>query len=147
MYKSLQLSTEAILAGFASGLISTAILVVNNLRDKETDKHGSENTLAVRFGATFVRTEYTLCFIVTGIITAYLSLYMVHRFFSLCFPFFEAYPSTAPCGHSLAQIWIQTSEKQHRFLSCTVYFSPSAAAMNIFAIDNWAVYRYATSPI
>lgn len=71
--QSLQLSTEAILAGFASGLISTAILVVNNLRDKDTDKHVGKNTLAVRFGATFVRTEYTLCFIVTGVITAYLA--------------------------------------------------------------------------
>ncbi|MAA78732.1 MAG: 1,4-dihydroxy-2-naphthoate polyprenyltransferase [Deltaproteobacteria bacterium] len=71
--QSLQLSYEAILAGFASGLISTAILVVNNLRDKDTDKHVGKNTLAVRFGATFVRIEYSLCFIITGIITAYLS--------------------------------------------------------------------------
>ncbi len=71
--QSLQLSTEAILAGFASGLISTAILVVNNLRDKDTDKHVGKNTLAVRFGATFVRIEYTLCFVITGLITAYLA--------------------------------------------------------------------------
>ena len=71
--QSLQLSQEAILAGFASGLISTAILVVNNLRDKDTDKHVGKNTLAVRFGSTFVRIEYTLCFVITGIITAYLA--------------------------------------------------------------------------
>ena len=71
--QSLQLSNEAILAGFASGLISTAILVVNNLRDKDTDKHVGKNTLAVRFGAKFVRIEYTLCFIITGAITGYLA--------------------------------------------------------------------------
>lgn len=71
--QSLQLSHEAVWAGFASGLISTAILVVNNLRDKDTDKHVGKNTLAVRFGATFVRVEYSLCFLITGLITAYLS--------------------------------------------------------------------------
>ena len=38
----------------------TAILVVNNLRDMDTDAKVGKKTLAVRFGATFVRVEYTL---------------------------------------------------------------------------------------
>ena len=72
--QSLNISHEAVLAGFASGLISTAILVVNNLRDKEGDAKVGKNTLAVRFGATFVRLEYSLCFIGTAFITLYLAV-------------------------------------------------------------------------
>jgi len=71
--QSQMLSKTAILAGFASGLISTAILVVNNLRDKETDSKVGKNTLAVRFGERFVRWEYSLCFVGTAILTIYLS--------------------------------------------------------------------------
>ncbi len=42
------------------GASCTAILVVNNLRDAETDVHVGKRTLAVRFGARFVRAEYAL---------------------------------------------------------------------------------------
>ena len=59
--QSLQWSQDAILIGLASGLLSTAILVVNNLRDVQTDKKVGKNTLVVRFGNTFARLEYTLC--------------------------------------------------------------------------------------
>ncbi|OEU46621.1 MAG: 1,4-dihydroxy-2-naphthoate octaprenyltransferase [Desulfobacterales bacterium C00003060] len=53
-------NTAVLLAGFALGMIATAILVVNNLRDMETDKKSGKHTLAVRFGAGFARTEYLL---------------------------------------------------------------------------------------
>jgi 1,4-dihydroxy-2-naphthoate octaprenyltransferase len=43
------------------GLIVTAILVVNNLRDLETDRKAGKNTLAVRFGERGAKTEYLLC--------------------------------------------------------------------------------------
>ncbi len=42
------------------GLLTTAILVVNNLRDVETDRRAGKHTLAVRFGAQAARWEYTL---------------------------------------------------------------------------------------
>lgn len=42
------------------GASCTAILVVNNLRDADTDVHVGKKTLAVRFGAGFVRGEYLL---------------------------------------------------------------------------------------
>jgi 1,4-dihydroxy-2-naphthoate octaprenyltransferase len=42
------------------GALATAILAVNNLRDRNTDVHVGKQTLAVRFGATAVRWEYTL---------------------------------------------------------------------------------------
>ena len=47
--QSLEWSVDATIIGLASGFISTAILVVNNLRDKDTDSKVGKNTLAVRF--------------------------------------------------------------------------------------------------
>jgi 1,4-dihydroxy-2-naphthoate octaprenyltransferase len=48
------------IAGFALGALATAILVVNNLRDRFTDAQVGKNTLAVRFGARAVRAEYAV---------------------------------------------------------------------------------------
>ncbi len=47
--------------GVAAGLLSTAILVVNNLRDRETDELAGKRTLAVRFGERFTRAQYLAC--------------------------------------------------------------------------------------
>ena len=51
------------------GLIITAILVVNNLRDIENDRVAGKHTLAVRLGVRGARVEYGLC-----VISAYLIL-------------------------------------------------------------------------
>ncbi len=56
--QTLTLPPEVIVAGLAPGLISTAILTVNNLRDLEGDRTAGKNTLAVRFGAAFARMEF-----------------------------------------------------------------------------------------
>ncbi len=50
---------DSLLLGVAMGAMSTAILVVNNLRDIETDAKTGKRTLAVRLGKTFSRLEYT----------------------------------------------------------------------------------------
>jgi 1,4-dihydroxy-2-naphthoate octaprenyltransferase len=54
------LNGAAILGGSAIGALSTAILVVNNLRDRNTDSRVGKKTLAVRFGERFTRLEYVL---------------------------------------------------------------------------------------
>ncbi len=46
------------LAGAAVGSLATAILVVNNLRDRETDAKVGKNTLAVKIGPAGTRTQY-----------------------------------------------------------------------------------------
>lgn len=51
---------EAWWSGGAVGALATAILVVNNLRDREGDQRHDKRTLAVRFGARFARLEYTV---------------------------------------------------------------------------------------
>ena len=53
-------SMGAVWAAVPMGLLATAILVVNNLRDIETDTKAGKKTLAVRFGATAARIEYDL---------------------------------------------------------------------------------------
>ncbi|HHV64585.1 MAG TPA: 1,4-dihydroxy-2-naphthoate polyprenyltransferase [Peptococcaceae bacterium] len=45
-------------ASLQPGLLVTAILVVNNLRDIETDRKAGKKTLAVRFGVKFTQAEY-----------------------------------------------------------------------------------------
>src|SRR5690606_25291065 len=42
------------------GALATAILVVNNVRDRETDVHAGKRTLAVRFGKRAAVAEYAL---------------------------------------------------------------------------------------
>lgn len=51
-------SPGALLAGVGLGAFSTAMLVVNNLRDRETDGAAGKRTLAVRFGDRFSVAQY-----------------------------------------------------------------------------------------
>ncbi len=56
-----QAGTVTPFAWFAAipiGLLAVAILVVNNLRDIDTDRAAGKKTLAVRFGAQGAKTEY-----------------------------------------------------------------------------------------
>lgn len=54
-----RVSEASVLVGLAVGGLATAILVVNNLRDRDTDARVGKRTLVVRFGARFARLEYT----------------------------------------------------------------------------------------
>lgn len=45
-------------AGVALGAMASAVLVVNNLRDRDTDVRAHKRTMAVRIGATWTRREY-----------------------------------------------------------------------------------------
>ena len=60
------LTAESLLAGAGVGALSTAILVVNNLRDIPTDALAGKRTLAVRIGRRGSRAEYTLLLIVAA---------------------------------------------------------------------------------
>ena len=60
------LTAESLLAGAGVGALSTAILVVNNLRDIPTDALAGKRTLAVRIGRRGSQAEYTLLLIVAA---------------------------------------------------------------------------------
>jgi 1,4-dihydroxy-2-naphthoate octaprenyltransferase len=50
------------------GLIITAILVVNNLRDLENDRKAGKRTLAVLLGAQMAKRQYVLCMVVAYLV-------------------------------------------------------------------------------
>jgi 1,4-dihydroxy-2-naphthoate octaprenyltransferase len=54
------------------GLIITAILVVNNLRDLENDRKAGKHTMAVRLGEKGTKLQYVICMVI-----AYLVLFPV----------------------------------------------------------------------
>ena len=61
-------STAAWWMAIPPGLIITAILVVNNLRDLENDRIAGKHTLAVIFGERASKVEYLVCMVVAFLV-------------------------------------------------------------------------------
>lgn len=72
--QALTVTPEALIAGVAPGLLSVAILVVNNLRDLEDDCKVGKKTLAVRFGRRFAQWQYLFSVVVASLIPVLLYL-------------------------------------------------------------------------
>jgi len=66
--QTLSITPEVLLIGLSPGLLSMAILAVNNLRDIDEDRSANKNTLAVRFGPIFAQFEHLFCLTVAAII-------------------------------------------------------------------------------
>jgi 1,4-dihydroxy-2-naphthoate octaprenyltransferase len=96
------------LASIPVGLLITAILVVNNLRDIHTDAATGKHTLAVRLGETGTRWEYLLC-----LGAAYLSVAVMVAF------------NQAPVGALLICLSLPFGERVRR-----VVFNQSGRALN-----------------
>ena len=67
-------SQPSILFGIVLGCLSTTILIVNNLRDADTDILSGKFTLAVRFGKLFVKIEYMVLLLISFV----LPIYFIH---------------------------------------------------------------------
>ncbi|MCB0376252.1 MAG: 1,4-dihydroxy-2-naphthoate polyprenyltransferase, partial [Sinomicrobium sp.] len=65
--QSYELNMAVVLAGFGPGLLSVAILSINNLRDVSGDRRSGKKTLAVRFGEYFARCEYLFTIIAAAL--------------------------------------------------------------------------------
>jgi 1,4-dihydroxy-2-naphthoate octaprenyltransferase len=65
--QALELPWYVAVAGLAPGLLSTAILTVNNLRDADGDRKSGKKTLAVRFGKGFSRAQYVACIVLAAV--------------------------------------------------------------------------------
>ena len=72
--QALTVNATVIVAGLAPGLLSVAILAVNNLRDADEDRRTGKRTLAVRFGPGFTRAEYIIAVVVACILPLVLYL-------------------------------------------------------------------------
>lgn len=67
-------SVSAMAIGLGPGLISTAILCVNNLRDRVGDAKAGKRTLAVRFGDKFARCQYLVLLALAAMLPTALTL-------------------------------------------------------------------------
>ncbi|MCP4643659.1 MAG: 1,4-dihydroxy-2-naphthoate polyprenyltransferase, partial [bacterium] len=78
------ITPDSLIAGLAVGLMSVALLAVNNMRDVDEDRRAGKRTLAVRFGRGFARVEYAVClFLAAFVVPAYFFLTTQHRLFGL----------------------------------------------------------------
>lgn len=64
-------NVESMWAGFICGSIATCVLIVNNIRDKETDAFAKRKSFAVRFGKRASEVEY-LIFILSTFLFSFL---------------------------------------------------------------------------
>ncbi|MEZ4399338.1 MAG: 1,4-dihydroxy-2-naphthoate polyprenyltransferase [Kofleriaceae bacterium] len=69
-----QVTALALALSVPVGAVATAILVVNNLRDRETDARVGKRTLAVRWGRTFALAEYAGLLVVAHAVPLALAL-------------------------------------------------------------------------
>jgi 1,4-dihydroxy-2-naphthoate octaprenyltransferase len=76
-------STAAVWASIPMGLLTVAILVVNNLRDIATDRIVRKKTLAVRLGEQGAQWEYALCLLGAYLIPLVMGLIGVSSFWVL----------------------------------------------------------------
>ena len=66
--QSYEINPAVIVAGLAPGLMSVAILAVNNYRDIDSDRKTGKKTLAVRFGREFAQVEYATAILLGSLI-------------------------------------------------------------------------------
>ena len=69
-----QIKPDVLIAGLAPGLLSVAILAVNNFRDIDADRAAGKKTLAVRFGFRFGVAEYITCVVIACLVPIYIAL-------------------------------------------------------------------------
>lgn len=67
-------SSLAIAVGTIPGLIASAILLVNNIRDIEEDQENNKNTLSVLCGKELSLSAFSICIFLPYLIVAYLSI-------------------------------------------------------------------------
>lgn len=72
--QALSLPPEVLMAGAGPGLLSIAILLVNNVRDVAQDRAAGKRTLVVRFGRRFGVAAYGVCLIGALLLPAVLAV-------------------------------------------------------------------------
>lgn len=72
--QTLDIDAVVLVVGLAPGLLSTAILLVNNIRDVDEDRQAGKKTLVVRLGKRFGIGLYGFCVVVAVLIPLWLFL-------------------------------------------------------------------------
>ena len=100
--------------GVAIGMLSTAILVVNNLRDADLDKVSGKKTLAVRLGKQFSKIQYSILIIMPFFIPIYIwwnnkdELSLIITIFALPISFHLIYQIFSLTGSNLNNVLLKT---------------------------------------
>ena len=112
--QALHMTPDVLLASVAVGLFATAILVVNNLRDRHTDVLAGKKTLVVRWGATFARWEFTL--LIGG---GYLLIIMVFLFTRASLGWLLPLLSLPLAWHEVRSVWNKDGAELNKHLGGT----------------------------
>lgn len=112
--QALSVDWPVIIAGLAPGLLATALLVVNNLRDIDEDRIANKRTLAVRFGKRFSRLQYTICVLLAAIVPVVLwaTSSMSARILLACVV-------AVPGAFVISRVWQNDGAKLRPFLGMT----------------------------
>lgn len=84
-----QLSFTIFLPAFSVGMLSVAVLNLNNMRDRKHDKEAGKNTLVVKIGAEFAR--YYHYYLIVGSLLFALLYTVIHYTYPIQFLFLIAY--------------------------------------------------------
>jgi 1,4-dihydroxy-2-naphthoate octaprenyltransferase len=101
--QTLQWSREAFIASLPIGAISTAILVVNNYRDIDTDRRSNKRTLAVRIGRRASQVEY-------GLLLALAYGVALWQVFARMSPWFLLPLATLPLAFALIHVLLRSTD-------------------------------------
>lgn len=71
-----ELSYAAVLGGAMLGCLATAVLAVNNLRDRDGDSKAGKRTLAVRYGDAFARNQYAALITAPALMVVLVALFL-----------------------------------------------------------------------
>lgn len=78
------ISKDSIIASLQIGLLATALVAINNLRDIHEDRITGKRTLAARFGVTFGKWEITLLITLPFLLNGY--WYLTERYLAFFLP-------------------------------------------------------------
>ncbi len=81
--QSLKWDIVPMIVGLAPGLLSVAILTVNNYRDVENDRRNGKRTLAVRFGERFAVGEYIFSIFTAVIVIPLILSFLLKEYYIL----------------------------------------------------------------
>lgn len=70
------LSLTAVFGGAILGCLATAVLAVNNLRDRSGDGRAGKRTLAVRYGEAFARGQYVFLVTLAALLVVLVALFV-----------------------------------------------------------------------
>jgi len=93
--QALSFGPEVLWAGVGMGSLATAILVVNNLRDIQTDGQAGKRTLAVRIGHLGTKVEFTLLLLMAFFVPIFGIAWFGWSWWTL-FSFLAVWPLLAP---------------------------------------------------